>query len=114
MRISDWSTDVCSSDLDPGHGADGRRASAGLPLRAALPLRHPDLQQSGAGAANARPRSCRRLHPRTARDIRRGGGIMTVTPDIILETRSEEHTSELQSTMRSSYSVFCFKKQTPT
>src|SRR3546814_1110023 len=72
MRISDWSSDVCSSDL---------------PLRAALPLRHPDLQQSGAGAANARPRSCRRLHPRTDRDIRRGGGIMTVTPDIILETR---------------------------
>src|SRR3546814_1320016 len=87
MRISDWSTDVCSSDLDPGHGADGRRAAAGLPLRAALPLRHPDLQQSGAGAANARPRPCRRLHPRTDRDIRRGGGIMTVTPDIILETR---------------------------
>src|SRR3546814_10391747 len=55
MRISDWSSDVCSSDL--------------------------------AGAATARPRSCRRLHPRTYRDIRRGGGIMTVTPDIILETR---------------------------
>src|SRR3546814_10155546 len=30
-----------------------------------------------------------------------------------LEARSEEHTSELQSLMRSSYAVFCLKKKTP-
>src|SRR3546814_7183555 len=85
MRISDWSSDVCSSDLgdDPG--------LLRLPPR---PAAHPAL---GALPADRRAhlwadRACRG-HLRHHRH------------------RSEEHTSELQSLMRISYAVFCLKKK---
>src|SRR3546814_5518018 len=92
MRISDWSSDVCSSDLpfreprgphrpspcpaEPGDlGADlSRRAGSGRPCRGAY-----------RGGLGGRMR--------------------------ILFVRSEEHTSELQSLMRISYAVFCLKKK---
>src|SRR3546814_8054648 len=46
----------------------------------------------------------RRLHDEAIED----GAVIAV----IIETRSEEHTSELQSLMRNSYAVLCLKKQT--
>src|SRR3546814_8380300 len=36
-----------------------------------------------------------------------------ITPQSVRKNRSEEHTSEVQSLMRSSYAVFCLKKKTP-
>src|SRR3546814_2588529 len=93
-RISDWSSDVCSSDL----GA-GRRRSA----RAHLPV--PSARRAVRRTADAadprrsldlpRPPAVRRAHPRMAEDAAQ---------------RSEEHTSELQSLMRISYAVFCLQK----
>src|SRR3546814_1242850 len=87
MRISDWSSDVCSSDLArarPRHGR-GRRRSVRSPPQ--------DGCDSGRRPAWKGP-ACR-----TAGRIPGG------------RRRSEEHTSELQSLMRISYAVFCLKKK---
>src|SRR3546814_6736678 len=120
MRISDWSSDVCSSDL--GHHAlvvraGGKLAQVGLvdhavadavghaPLEQRLQLRDPRLGQVQLADRLWAPRE-HRLHGVEsvqaqffiARTLRRG-------------SRSEEHTSELQSLMRISYAVFCLKKK---
>src|SRR3546814_1283878 len=91
MRISDWSSDVCSSDLhlpcavaDDGHGRRGDRAA-----RTGRPLAHHGLRL-WPGLSLCPPAQCR--------------GFPCVS-------RSEEHTSELQSLMRISYAVFCLKKK---
>src|SRR3546814_5249618 len=98
MRISDWSSDVCSSDLrrlvrlsrsvvsgdhrrdlSPGDVADGRAVERKRRCRRAV-------------RDQGRAQRIRRLHRPRPR------------------TRSDEHTSELQSLMRISYAVFCLKK----
>src|SRR3546814_4475851 len=137
MRISDWSSDVCSSDLSPRHqhrradGAGGagclvwqqlahhrqqrvwRDAGADVHGLHALP------QHSERSAARqkgpARDRSFDDLFPDRgylhsihAGDAARRLGLEFVRVDL---GRSEEHTSELQSLMRISYAVFCLKKK---
>src|SRR3546814_4968742 len=89
MRISDWSSDVCSSDLlrDDPHPA---RASA--------------LADERRCATRLHSRARRSAEP--ARRMARPGGQRA------LGQRSEEHTSELQSLMRISYAVCCLKKTT--
>src|SRR3546814_1763036 len=113
MRISDWSSDVCSSDLRDPH-RPGRMALPGRP--AVRDLYRPDLDAGGrrpalpappAGGLEARdppplPRPPDRLDPLVAR--RR-------PPRPRPRKRSEENTSELKSIMRISYAVFCLKKQ---
>src|SRR3546814_6950090 len=102
MRISDWSSDVCSSDLlsFTGHNSAPRLS----PLRnGATPYAPaPDCRPASdhdVGYARGGPR---------AGDGRGGsGGAARRTRDV----RSEEHTSELQSLMRNSYAVFCLKKK---
>src|SRR3546814_5242635 len=49
--------------------------------------------------------------PGVTRDRRGGDGQLLGLKFTIVDTRSEEHTSELQSLMSSSYTVFCFKKK---
>src|SRR3546814_3144444 len=117
MRISDWSSDVCSSDLRRAWQlcAIGRarcndrncriRGGAGvltaLPVEAALP----DL----IAALDAAPNAVLIAPP--------GAGKTTAVAPAMLGRpwrdgkiiRSEEHTSELQSLMRISYAVFCLK-----
>src|SRR3546814_1724887 len=89
MRISDWSSDVCSSDLR-------------LRLRCQHGLLLKLLQFQGR----------RLLRPRHTRRIDRLFELVGNVRDILCEDRrSEEHTSELQSLMRSSYAVFCLKKK---
>src|SRR3546814_9345769 len=108
MRISDWSSDVCSSDLGIHIRApDGRQ------------FRH-HLQPLECGLERQpRSRRCRRrdrvgvYRERAIREDREGlrfpGGLYKrLSRD---GSRSEEHTSELQSLMRISYAVFCFKKK---
>src|SRR3546814_6618113 len=95
MRISDWSSDVCSSDLG---GSAVRRGHPVLPHF----LRHRRRADRGL-----------RLCPRAAGDL---GGVRRGAvhgADVVGggEARSEEHTSELQSLMRISYAVFCLKKK---
>src|SRR3546814_2429127 len=108
MRISDWSSDVCSSDLlsgcifGGGHTppADQRRAAASGPSARQTQMCHADLKRIGVA-----------FNPLPNRD--RGGGCSTIGTVQLLDIgvpRSEEHTSELQSLMRISYAVFCLKK----
>src|SRR3546814_10773867 len=101
MRISDWSSDVCSSDLVAGdifrpELGDGPRHQA----RAGR--YHPRHPERGRGSAQEPGRGGHRLYRR-----RGGAGRYPVRQD----HRSEEHTSELQSLMRISYAVFCLKKK---
>src|SRR3546814_10560936 len=114
MRISDWSSDVCSSDLSHGRYKQQRatevkgacqsrnkwfgilysyKRRAGthllIKMRALLPSPPPYPAQRHRRSSSPPPPSDRSGHGR----------------------RSEEHTSELQSLMRISYAVFCLKKK---
>src|SRR3546814_2771570 len=109
MRISDWSSDVCSSDLQ-------------FALRRPLFHIHPERIDATGPSARACCLKDRELCATRGRQLRarfsdpRGGNFQIV---ILLQGpvgpklrfRSEEHTSELQSLMRSSYAVFCLKKK---
>src|SRR3546814_4520030 len=120
MRISDWSSDVCSSDLGstsalarlheqrivsrgdlPRHGVTHRHELddlAGCELNLCrCAERAPDLDHVSIGVIDLADTSIRTALRRRLRHRRR---------------RSEEHTSELQSLMRISYAVFCLKKKT--
>src|SRR3546814_2219413 len=106
MRISDWSSDVCSSDLIGARllrqraqrAKQLRFAGDDVVRRARLDLR--DRQHRGIGDGHlARDEGLER-----GDDLARDG-------DRIDAIRSEEHTSELQSLMRRSYAVFCLKKK---
>src|SRR3546814_8218826 len=87
MRISDWSSDVCPSDLADRADAHRRQISR---------LFGDDLERPGAARADVLERRAARRHVSREHPRR----------------RSEEHTSELQSLMRISYAVFCLKKKT--
>src|SRR3546814_6132160 len=113
MRISDWSSDVCSSDL-----SDLIKVAsllAGLITFAGL-IRHSELTAIwGAGVSQGG--LFRHLLPIAALL----GGLQFVVDDLAVPAsadaltewgvRSEEHTSELQSLMRISYADFCLKKK---
>src|SRR3546814_7507152 len=112
MRISDWSSDVCSSDLLlPSLLAKTRAMSC-----TALSERHQSCI-AGDRPRNAAAMSANSVSPPTsgtsiARRIDPSdGSARQVTSECQKFSRSEEHTSELQSLMRISYAVFCLKKQ---
>src|SRR3546814_1442589 len=99
MRISDWSSDVCSSDL-----------LAGVALHA--PERHDITIEREHDLALRRHVIAGRRHAQqlqVTRPRRHRRNRETCTRD--RAQRSEEHTSELQSLMRISYAVFCLKKK---
>src|SRR3546814_1815324 len=105
MRISDWSSDVCSSDLagQLRQGSQARSAAPGRP-------RPPD--PLGAAKWSARSRAA---HGDVGSSIRRPAHRCSGTgPPTHHAGRSEEHTSELQSLMRISYAVFCLNKKKTT
>src|SRR3546814_8433160 len=99
MRISDWSSDVCSSDLvQPGiPGTFQHLASDGI--RMAFPI-GPTFRY-----AETRRDPCEPVARSPAHDARQGMHA-AARPE-----RSDEHTSEPQSLMRISYAVFCLKKK---
>src|SRR3546814_961536 len=106
MRISDWSSDVCSSDLFAARDSTSEAAPVSVPLD-----RGDDFQ--GAGCLNRRadhrPESSRRFRHRGPRaSLRPSHGCSGSANE---EERSDEHTSELQSLMRTSYAVFCLQKK---
>src|SRR3546814_996979 len=144
MRISDWSSDVCSSDLSnigsledlPGHSIAFQNSAStsayfvpatellerGLPMEILLsPMDRPAAGSVGYLFARSE------LNISTWVDKRLvDAGVMSnldwdnprrmppayrASMKIIYQTRSEEHTSELQSLMRTSYAVFCLKKK---
>src|SRR3546814_2614527 len=118
MRISDWSSDVCSSDL--------------LDIR--------EVRQGIDGCGPHRPEAGERNHDRSQHDEQPVGDRafddpgdhcplaclialmrallssctkrkLTLSPRLKPRNKSEEHTSELQSLMRISYAVFCLKNK---
>src|SRR3546814_5819592 len=129
MRISDWSSDLCSSDLTLRHPLLVERLNAGLIEaeiarvarlqghhydRRTRPLAHL-VDQIVSDQPLVRGR---RPGPRQGedRDRRQSGGTAHARERIATAAnpaaRSEEHTSELQSLMRISNAVFCLKKKT--
>src|SRR3546814_1171132 len=93
MRISDWSSDVCSSDL----------------INATLPesptKKAPRVRSRWGALCNERERARRPGIAQSYRALTSSGSYPG------WPSRSEEHTSELQSLMRISYAVFCLKKK---
>src|SRR3546814_9789043 len=110
MRISDWSSDVCSSDLQ-GEGAGLGLGTAGEGVGA--PQRAEDGVVAGV-VEGAVPRLVVAEGLGDAVGDRlgvTGDQVVTLAGENLVATgRSEEHTSELQSLMRISYAVFCLKK----
>src|SRR3546814_1747146 len=111
MRISDWSSDVCSSDLPE------RRPPRGLPPLLSGATRR-SAQTSCSSIPCLRCRCGGRL-PAAAFVIPspallQGRAVHHQTENLEQHLRSEEHTSELQSLMRISYAVFCLKTKNNT
>src|SRR3546814_8606580 len=123
MRISDWSSDVCSSDLGPEfyaeHDIDLRLGCEVTAIDAAARQVHLGTGERldyGALllATGAEPRRLPlpgfdRPNVFALRSLADARAIIAACAN----ARSEEHTSELQSLMRISYAVFCLKKKTP-
>src|SRR3546814_9552372 len=105
MRIRDWSSDVCSSDL----GSQARRCKR----RARRRDRRPE-RRDGKGRSH-RPSRASAIASAAAwrehRGTRSPRGAYRSDDDAPETMRSEEHTSEIQSLMRISYAVFCLKKK---
>src|SRR3546814_1246423 len=125
MRMSDWSADVCSSELDRRAGAAaGRAARLAVSRAAAVDAVDAGLLGAARTAASgigsrvpARPdaRCAVRGSARATCAGPGGRGLSGRAPAQFLHhlpARSAEHTSELQSLMRISYAVFCLKKKT--
>src|SRR3546814_9169094 len=106
MRISDWSSDVCSSDLLKLRYADFRTITRARSVPAPI--------LDGAGLLAVGEAILAPLLP-----VEQGIRLLGVTLSKFEgeddgeddAARSEEHTSELQSLMRISYAVFCLKKK---
>src|SRR3546814_1222861 len=106
MRISDWSSDVCSSDLDPN-------------AQQAVQFFRFQMVEADDLCERAEPRGGRRLgliaaSERGGQHVGKGREFVTRAGTAELDVgprdhRSEEHTSELQSPMRNSYAVCCLK-----
>src|SRR3546814_9106556 len=132
MRISDWSSDVCSSDLaraeieiDEFAGALAQAVADIVArndeiLAPIIPAAHDDMGMGMAGVemidrdpVELRPKIL--FHPRHQPA---GQWLQILIVRAVLgaddEARSEEHTSELQSLMRISYAVFCVKNKNIT
>src|SRR3546814_9818233 len=128
MRISDWSSDVCSSDLAK---AQTLRSTALFEVR----QRHTDLitqmavsQQSYAmlgligtnnndlikGIDRASSTTIAALQTAVVAAQTLANQNLVLSRINGVQARSEEHTSELQSLMRISYAVFCLKKKNTT
>src|SRR3546814_4848519 len=121
MRISDWSSDVCSSDLRTA-GSRIRTARGIGPARASIPRMGPAGRRRRLAAPGpGLPATDRTLARTTAALHRQDAGKLAACGRAARDAarrhgdrnaRSEEHTSELQSLMRISYAVFCLKKKT--
>src|SRR3546814_6926441 len=127
MRISDWSSDVCSSDLERDddehrqegaavgvdrldhhgghargeHAADADHAvgERGTRQGAVAEAEHGEAEQGEGGGDH-----CERSGPVSV-------SVPSSSAAPSMSSRSEEHTSELQSLMRISYAVFCLNKK---
>src|SRR3546814_3881288 len=125
MRISDWSSDVCSSDLPIRFMIDAR-SSSDLPLTFTSPvLPFGATLNPSTGEFNWTPTYIQDGIYEIPFEVSDGETTVsfTMTIDVLAANaapvfdsqngwqRSEAHTSELQSLMRISYAVICMKKK---
>src|SRR3546814_4620669 len=134
MRVSDWSSDVCSSDLGGAvggirlavdHGLDRGGVTRNLHLDDVVPGQSSECEvaadrilQGGRAFHPGHPPTLElgdRLDTGVAGGDDRGGAVGHAHDELRDRlrsplARSEEHTSELQSLMRTSYAAFCLKK----
>src|SRR3546814_3914840 len=108
MRISDWSSDVCSSDLISASDEPGSMPSTDQHDNVTPP--------PGAGRASKAEKARSIMSDAPQRSMPRIASMVlpiarTLSRTVSQRSRSEEHTSELQSLMRNSYAVFCLKKK---
>src|SRR3546814_9495096 len=108
MRISDWSSDVCSSDLfvEALPGAEVHLREASVPVEISV-FGLDEMLDDGVDSLGAE------LRDQVGDELREAvefGVRMGVKRGHL--NQAEEHTSELQSLMRISYAVFCFKTKT--
>src|SRR3546814_3763778 len=133
MRISDWSSDVCSADLSPARRFKPRNrlrmslrfsfaffASFANHLLPPSPLRHQPITAQQCRRLRLAATEGEKAFQRRARAADREDLAAVTRAGFPVENagflecrkrRSEEHTSELQSLMRLSYAVFCLKKK---
>src|SRR3546814_6257658 len=126
MRISDWSSDVCSSDLQflmlllVMEAEVDKRQGGGRQTGQRIAHRGVDMRAPFIHVAERRARQQSAPRAGMARSLAliiavEEKGIAVVEQAIarrmVAQHRSEEHTSELQSLMRISYAVFCLTKQ---
>src|SRR3546814_4268252 len=130
MRISDWSSDVCSSDLSgsravdtsnrvvacarPGSRADPKakaapQSRARRPIVGSVTIERIEAHRQSKGRRQVVPGEVAKPAEH-GEDIGEPAACLGVVDRLV--DRSEEHTSELQSLMRISYAVFCLKKKT--
>src|SRR3546814_3097761 len=121
MRISDWSSDVCSSDLLVERGLHDELAGTAYAIVEGVDgrshhLRFSDIDMTG----DARPGAIVELRSWEDNKGQQRHSLATrsdlpldqqVTAEGATWLRSEEHTYELQSLMRISYAVFCLRKK---
>src|SRR3546814_3977254 len=129
MRISDWSSDVCSSDLygerdgltlddfkADAHGILVGEAESSVPVSTASGKVElapayllDDIPRSRQAIAEHRPQT----YLVSRRTLRSMNSWMNNVPVLSRgkDRRSEEHTSELQSLLRTAYDVLCWKQQ---
>src|SRR3546814_9851732 len=119
MRISDWSSDVCSSDLGGLFSSkllDGigrtRRKDSTFRANGIFPTFTWPISRCGLRSSPTKQTAVSRMFSRSsAKRRKRPGSLHMDHHPQGNAIRSEEHTSELQSLMRSSYAVFCLKKK---
>src|SRR3546814_9650082 len=114
MRISDWSSDVCSSDLlSTDYVFDGRKGSPYREDDAISPL-NAYGRSKAAGEAAVRTACPAHVILRTSWVFGAAGAnfvknMLRLAGERSALSRSEEKTSELQSQLRNSYAVFCLQ-----
>src|SRR3546814_6933126 len=117
MRISDWSSDVCSSDLMAARAQGYPDIVAPPSFPAVIETLANDEQRRRGELPLTEVIGCDFHHLLHGEQHFTYEGLMYAGDDVVVTTRvedfyrSEEHTSELQSLMRISYAVFCLKKK---
>src|SRR3546814_3928265 len=119
MRISDWSSDVCSSNLVPQlqrivNAYAPKKIREGQQIVWALDARMAEIIRSTSEPMIGQMRLTW-WHEALTKDPKAGGSgeplMAALRRQVLPLSRSEEHTSELQSLMRISHAVFCLKQK---
>src|SRR3546814_10128017 len=125
MRISDWSSDVCSSDLRQGGGSVGPSTSTDTSSQGAAPptapattgavpepASSPHATDSSKGDAQSASSLLGSMTKPQVRVIAKSGNRQACRDTVKkMRRRSEEQTSELQYLMRKAYADVCMKKK---